>query len=170
MKNEGIGVFISNMMENLVKHGFPEKSVSFPYKSIQNSVSKKGYELDDILEFLREKGIHNSRNCDRIVFSAAKPTNEAKAAKSSSSEPIGDTSQSFEALFGNQDLGSVVSQASQLLKSMNTDQLEGLKKYIDDVKPQYITSFMKQFDGLSQDEKDQILKKAKDALKDKKFD
>ena len=128
----------TNIVQILEKNGYPEKKVSLPYKAIFESCKKHEVKLADVLKNLKEqKEIQNEIQDEKILFyskAIAEAQEKQEAAKESGSS---------EDLFGfSPDL------AAKAFEKLG-------------LTPEKIKEFQTMYEGLSPDQKKDILKTAK---------
>ena len=134
-----------NILRNLEKNGFPANSVALPLERLYESAHKSGINFNKVLELMASMGITNSKTPEKIVFSKAQPPAHATPSSDVESEAASPFSGfDFEALkkmdfsklnLKDLSLGSMMSQASSMMKNMSPSQLADIKKMYDQMSP-----------------------------------
>jgi hypothetical protein len=133
-----------NIKRNLTKNGFPEKSVSLPLEKLYESAHNEGLNFNKVLDVLTVDGIGHEKTAERIIFS------KLMEAKPEVTSPFsGFNMDSLKDLdFKNMDMGSMMSRAKDLMKSMSPDQLKEIKKMYDNMSPEERQKIMDQAKNL----------------------
>ncbi len=111
--------FLEKIEKNLLKNGFPAKSVSFPLESLYEGAHKCGANLNKILETLSEKGISNEKTVEKIVFTKQDVFSD-------------DVMEQFKGM----DMDDVRSKSEQMMKDMPPEQLEYAKQMFSNMSEQ----------------------------------
>jgi len=130
--------FIKQISENLKGNGFPEKKVSLPLEKMYEIADSKGLSFNDVLREMKEKhGIESLLETERVIFSST-------AQK--------DTPQSNPFSFNPEEL-----------KNMDQDELKDkAQSFMKSMSPEQMAEIQKTFANMSQDEKDEIMRKGKE--------
>jgi len=145
MQEKVYGEFIVKIMETLSNHGFPEKKVALSLDKLYESASNKGLSFNRVLEFLKEKGIDHEKTTEKIIFLERQP--EAEVVQVEANNPLNDIMGMASGMFGNMNLTDMMSKASTLINSMTPEQKAAIQNL---------------YQGMSEEEKQDIMKKAKD--------
>ena len=134
-----------NILRNLEKNGFPGNAVALPLERLYESAHKSGINFNKVLDLLLAMGIANAKTAEKITFSKALPAAPAEVQMASDAEggnPFAGLNldalknMDFSQLdFKGLNLGSMMSQASAMMKNMSSSQLADLKKMYDQMSP-----------------------------------
>ena len=130
--------FIKQIKENLKGNGFPEKKVSLPLEKMYEIADSKGLSFNDVLREMKENhGIESLLETERVIFSStAQKDAESK-------EPF-----SFN---------------PEELKNMDQDELKDkAQSFMKSMSPEQMAEIQKTFANMSQEEKDEIMRKGKE--------
>ena len=139
-----------SILQSINKNGFPEKSVRLPFQAIFDACKREGTSLSNVLGALEEKGILNEIGNDKILFFSKKsnqPQQAPEQEETGSGNPFG-IPDSF--LKGVPD--SLIKEGMEKMKGMDPQIIEGLKK---------------QFMNMSPEERNEMIKKASEMMKNK---
>lgn len=115
--------FVQSVIDNIKKHGFPDKRVAFPLEKMYELASDKGISFNKVLATLAEIKIGHEKTPEKIIFFPIKDEPKPQpAAPSIPGFPGFDPS----ALAG-MDLTKLVEQAQQMMATMTPEQLESVK-------------------------------------------
>jgi hypothetical protein len=64
-----LAAFVERIVEQLTKHGFPERQVSFPIERMYEAASAKGLSFNKVLDVLAERGIAHEKTPEKVIFS-----------------------------------------------------------------------------------------------------
>ncbi len=129
-----IDKFIEQIIKNLEMNGFPLKKISFDLERLYEMADKHGLSFNNVAERLLEIGIHTENTTDKIVFSKV--------------EKQPDTATDFEDKFEFPDMNSdTFKQAQEMLSKMSPEEMESMKNM---------------FENMSDADKAEMMKKAKD--------
>ena len=130
--------FIKQIEENLKSNGFPEKKVSLPLEKMYEIADSKGLSFNDVLREMKEKhGIESLLETERVIFSSTAQE---------------DTSQDKPFSFNPEEL-----------KNMDQDELKDkAQSFMKSMSPEQMAEIQKTFANMSQDEKDEIMRKGKE--------
>ena len=130
--------FIKQIKANLKNNGFPEKKVSLPLEKMYEVADSKDLSFNEILKVMKEKyGIDSLLETERVIFS------DAKANSSSQNTPFSFNPEELK----NMDQGELKEKAQNFMKSMSPEQMAEIQKT---------------FANMSQEEKDEIMRKGKE--------
>lgn len=153
------GEFILKILQTLDQNGFPDKKVSLPLEKLYESAHAKGINFNRILEFLSEKeGISHQKEGDRIIFSKSVPPDTEQTASSPFSGFNMDG-------LKNMDLGSIMSQAQELMKNLSPDQISKAQEFVKNMPPEQMEKMANMFSGMSPEQVDDLKSKAEKFLK-----
>jgi hypothetical protein len=139
-----------NIMRNLEKNGFPGNPVALPLERLYESAHNAGLNFNKVLDFLQAKGVANTKTAEKIIFSKAVPlASNAPPNQPSPNQPSNEPSSGFSGIdldsikkmdFSKLDLnglnvGSMMSQATEMMKNMSGSQLSELKQMFDKMSP-----------------------------------
>ena len=145
MQEKVYGEFIVKIMETLSNNGFPEKKVALSLDKLYESASNKGLSFNKVLEFLKEKGIDHEKTTEKIIFLERQIP--APEAKQDLQNPLHDIMGMASGMLGNMNLTEMMAKASTLINSMSPEQKAAIQNL---------------YQGMSEEEKQDIMKKAKD--------
>ena len=130
--------FIKQIEENLKGNGFPEKKVSLPLEKMYEIADSKGLSFNDVLREMKEKhGIESLLETERVIFSSTAQENAEQK------EPF-----SFN---------------PEELKNMDQDELKDkAQSFMKSMSPEQMAEIQKTFANMSQEEKDEIMRKGKE--------
>lgn len=150
------GDFIANLLANLTKNGFPDKKVALPLDKLYESAHSKGVNLNKILIFLlEEKNIDHEKTSTKIIFA---PKQEAPLAQDS--EPIPGIEHMDDIIkLGKQMFGDSIPGPGDLNFTELAKKARGM---IETMTPEQIANLQKMAGGLTEDQKKDLMKKAKD--------
>jgi len=156
------GEFIANLLKNLAQNGFPEKKVAFSLEKLYESAHNK-VNLNKVLTFLsEEKAINHEKTSTKIIFFAKEdlPTEpeQSSSPEIPGLEDIGDILKLGQEMFGN-----VLN--PDLLKNENMSMAslaEKARAMMASMSPEQIQSIQKMFSNIPADQKEALMKKAKD--------
>tara|TARA_Y100001970_G_C14207647_1_gene845010 strand:- start:324 stop:740 length:417 start_codon:yes stop_codon:yes gene_type:complete len=128
--------FIKQIVQNLKNNGFPEKKVSLPLEKMYEIADSKGLSFNEVLKVIKdEHGIESLLETERVIFSNA---NNATQEKPFSFNP-------------------------EELKNMDQDELkEKAQNFMKSMSPEQMAEIQKTFANMSQEEKDEIMRKGKE--------
>tara|TARA_B100000287_G_C20264957_1_gene635563 strand:- start:145 stop:561 length:417 start_codon:yes stop_codon:yes gene_type:complete len=128
--------FIKQIVENLKNNGFPEKKVSLPLEKMYEIADSKGLSFNEVLKVMKEKhGVESLLETERVIFSSA---NSASQKSPFSFNP-------------------------EELKNMDQDELkEKAQNFMKSMSPEQMAEIQKTFANMSQEEKDEIMRKGKE--------
>ena len=130
--------FIKQIEENLKSNGFPEKKVSLPLEKMYEIADLKGLSFNEVLKAMKEKhGIESTLETERVIFSIAEKSNAPHEAPFSFNP--------------------------EELKNMDQDELrEKAQSFMKSMSPEQMAEIQKTFANMSQEEKDEIMRKGKE--------
>ena len=130
--------FIKQIEENLKGNGFPEKKVSLPLEKMYEIADSKGLSFNDVLREMKEKhGIESLLETERVIFSSTAQKDAGNK------EPF-----SFN---------------PEELKNMDQDELKDkAQSFMKSMSPEQMAEIQKTFANMSQEEKDEIMRKGKE--------
>ena len=130
--------FIKQIEENLQGNGFPEKKVSLPLEKMYEIADSKGLSFNDVLREMKEKhGIESLLETERVIFSSTAQR---------------DTEQKKPFSFNPEEL-----------KNMDQDELKDkAQSFMKSMSPEQMAEIQKTFANMSQEEKDEIMRKGKE--------
>lgn len=146
--------FIEKIKSTLDKNGFPEKKVSLPLAKVQAAVEAKGLDLEMLLSRLTMFGYHSSIGTEKIIFSDSEIVEEAP----SNNGPAGGI---FDELGGMGDMFKTLD--LDALKNMSQEELMGqVSNIMGSMSAEQQQSMMDMYQNMSDEEKANIMGKAKD--------
>lgn len=125
--------FIEKILNTLESNGFPAKKVSLPTEKLYEAADNKDLSLNTVLEQIKATGIESEITPEKIIFS-----------KVSLESPLGGFDPSK---LKDMSQEEVMKKAQEFMKSMTPDQMSEVKNM---------------YANMSQDEKDEVMKKGKD--------
>ncbi len=60
--------FVSNIVSNLNKNGYPSKRVALPLERLYESAYEKGLNFNKALTLLEEQGISHEKTAEKVIF------------------------------------------------------------------------------------------------------
>lgn len=146
MSDQAYGEFIVKIIETLRKNGYPERQVALPLEKMYESAHNRGINFNKVLEFLKTKeDIAHRKTDEKIIFY---PSSQDMEAQAEGDEPL--NFQELSQLFSKIDMSdpsSIIKQSQELLGKLPPEQLQKL---------------MGMFNSLTDEKKEEILKKGKD--------
>jgi len=121
--------FVSLVLKNLSKNGFPEKAVSFPLEKMYETASERGFSFNKVRDALKLKQIHSEISGDRVIF-----TQEAVA-----EDPF--------------DMSKMAEVAQKMFQNMTPEQQAQMSQMIQNMDPAEIEKIKTQWDQMPADEK-----------------
>ena len=130
--------FISQIEENLKRNGYPDKKVSLPLEKMYEVADSKGLSFNAVLKVMKEEhGVEGLLETDRVIFSPVKEN------QSTPNSPF--------------------SLNPEDLKNMDQDELkEKAQSFMKSMSPEQMAEIQKTFNNMSQEEKDELMKKGKE--------
>lgn len=157
------GEFIVKILETLNKNGFPDKQVALPLEKMYASAAEKGINFNRILDFLLEKeGIGNRKDGERIIFFKEEAVEATEDASSQGFTPPFDMD-----AMKNMDLGSLMSQASSILKNMTPEQMSQAMEMAKNMSGDQVNQMKNMFQNMSPEQKEELKKQAESFTKPK---
>lgn len=144
----------SNQVEESVKHsitknGFPKKIVKLPFKPVYDCCKQYGTSLTVVLENLAKEHMHGKVKGDFIEF-RAEPHSQDKP----NTNPDSRTSETLQEMLKSIKIGQDGANASLNIASLQKQVLEQMSK----MSPEQIEALKKKVDNLSEEEKKNLLK------------
>lgn len=155
------GDFIANLLSNLSKNGFPERKVALPLDKLYESAHNKGVNFNKILAFLLEqKDIDHEKTSTKIIFS---PKADVSKDPDPSDVMPGIENMSDIIKLGQQMFGDNITPENMSAEDLNFSELaKKARGMIANMTPEQIANLQKMAGGLSEDQKKDLMKKAKD--------
>lgn len=114
--------FCQSIIDNIKKHGFPEKKVAFPLERMYEAAEKRGVNFNKVLETLCSIQIDHQKTPEKIIFFPRAP------------EPNPETPAPFPGMDGEgMDMGKMMSMASQMMQNMSPEQLASIQKMYENM-------------------------------------
>ncbi|MCU0662682.1 MAG: hypothetical protein MUC50_10200 [Myxococcota bacterium] len=114
--------FVQSVIDNIKKHGFPDKRVAFPLERMYEIAAEKGYNFNKVLLTLEEIKIGHEKTPEKIIFYPIKE--EPKPAPGS----LPGFPKGFDpSAVAGMDLTGLMEQAQKMLANMTPEQLENVK-------------------------------------------
>ncbi len=145
--------FVQSVIDNIKKNGFPEKRVAFPLEKMYEIAYEKGFNFNKVLATLKEIKIDHKKTEEKIIFfpeneelkkTAPKPAENPRPANPMDAfANMGDLNPD---MFKNMNMTDMMSAASSMMKNMKPDQINAMKDM---------------YENLSEEEKKEIMDKAK---------
>lgn len=158
------GEFIANLINNLNKNGFPEKKVALPLETLYESAHNKGVNFNKVLTFLaEEKGISHEKTSTKVIFF-----------HEPSQEPASTDEQGLPGLEGLGNMEDLLKLGQQMFGDAKTPEdiksgdfsFAALSKKVSDLlstmSPEQIRNLQKMVASLPDDQKQELIKKARD--------
>jgi hypothetical protein len=132
--------FVQSVIDNIKKHGFPDKKVAFPLEKMYEIASDKGFNFNKVLTTLEEIKIGHKKTPEKIIFYPLKDEPVTPPGPIPGFPPAG-----FDlgALSG-MDLGQLVEQAQRALASMTPEQIENIKSMYENMPDEEKASLIEQ--------------------------
>ncbi|MBQ48391.1 MAG: hypothetical protein CMP10_13305 [Zetaproteobacteria bacterium] len=154
--SQAYGSFITTIICNLEKNGFPEKQVALPMEKLWESAHNKGLNLNKVLEFLKEKkDIDHKKDGERIVFFK----------KVEISDNIQNSTETQDVVKDMPNMGNIFNEMGNLgdMKNMNMkDMFAQASAMMKNLNPQQLDAIKSMYENMDEDQKNEMMKKAKD--------
>ena len=151
MNENDYGAFIVQIMKTLEKNGFPANKVALPLERLYESAYQKGLNFNKVLSFLSDKGIHHEKTTEKVIFSAQPTSPPVEPEKEPPAAGLGDLKDMFAGLdleaFRGKNPADLMAGAMELMKKLSPEQRAAMENL---------------YGGMSDEEKSDIMKKAKD--------
>jgi hypothetical protein len=125
----------TRILHNLQKNSFPEKEVSFPFRSLFEASKNEGVKLSAVLKELEEENIFHSLKEEKIIFRSTKP--EVKDEGINSTNPYG----------------------------VPDEIMQRAMEQIEKMSPEQISEIQEQVKKMSPEERENLVKKAQSFMK-----
>ncbi|HYX34449.1 MAG TPA: hypothetical protein VE954_15195 [Oligoflexus sp.] len=129
--DSNINDFISLVLTNLTKNGFPDKAVSFPLEKMYQSASQRGFSFNKVRDILREQGVETELTEERVIFTEALTENAG---------------------LNDFDLQQT---AAQIFQQMSPEQRAEIARMMQDIPPADLENLKRQWESMSDEEKAQ---------------
>jgi len=136
--------FVLNLVRILEKNGYPDKRVALPLERLYEAAYEKQLNFNNALTILAERGIAHEKTNTRVVFF---PHVAASVVAEATANPFA----AFSGLDAEQlqgaNLQELLARAQEMLQSMP---------------PEQVRQFQELYAGMSQTEREEMMRKAKD--------
>jgi hypothetical protein len=139
-----LSAFVERVAQQLTKHGFPERAVSFPIEKMYESAAAKGLSFNKVLELLGERGIAHEKTPEKIIFSpttAAPPQPAPSAFAGLDPSMFGGLDPS---MFAGMSQEQLLSAAQSAMQQMGPDQMAALRAMVEGMTPEQQAEMLEQ--------------------------
>jgi hypothetical protein len=143
--------FVKSVIDNVKKHGFPDKKVAFPLETMYGIAEKKGINFNRVLETLDSIQIAHEKTPEKIIFYpkdrvAEKNEKDVEDGFQSSSPDI----------FQNLDFGrlgkvspeDMMAAAASMMQNMSPEQLSNIKAMYENMSDEERAALIEQVKNL----------------------
>jgi hypothetical protein len=134
--NEALSAFADRILEQLAKHGFPERRVAFPLERMYESADAKGLSFNKVLEVLAERGVGHEKTPEKVIF--------APAAIAPSFPDAGTFAGLDPAMFAGLSPEELMGMAQAAMQQMGPDQLAAMRAMFEGMTPEEQAALMEQ--------------------------
>ena len=131
-----LATFVQHVVQQLAKHGFPERHVSFPIEKMYEAAAAKGLSFNRVLDVLAERGIAHEKTPEKIVFSPA-----ASAPPVSGPGPFPGLDP---AMFAGMSKEQLMAAAQTAMQQLGPEQLAALQAMIEGMTPEQQAEMIEQ--------------------------
>lgn len=144
--------FAQSVIDNVKKHGFPDRKVAFPLEQLYEAAERKGINFNKVLVTLDEIQIAHTKTPEKIIFY---PKDRAVAPAGAPSEKAAPDASfpGFDAsLFAKldpsvlqgMDPANLMGVAANILQGMSPEQLESMRRSVEDMSDEERAAMMDQ--------------------------
>jgi hypothetical protein len=119
--------FVERVAQQLTKHGFPERQVSFPIEKMYESAATKGLSFNKVLDLLAERGIAHEKTPEKVIFSPAATTVLPDASAFGGLDP---------SMFAGMSQEQLMAAAQAAMQQMSPEQLEAMRAMVEGMTPE----------------------------------
>ncbi len=123
-----LAAFVEHLAQQLAKHGYPERRVSFPIERLYESAAAKDLSFNKVLDALAERGIAHEKTPEKVIFS---PATTAPAVPDPSAFAGLDP-----AMFAGLSTEQLMAAAQTAMQQMGPEQLGALRAMIEGLTPE----------------------------------
>ena len=138
--------FVQNIIDNIKKHGFPDKRVAFPIESLYEAAEKKDINFNKVLETLDSIQIAHEKTPEKIIF-YPKDRVQQTAPPSEPDLPGIDPGMFRNldpGMFRNMNFQEMMSAAAGMMQNMSPQQLEAIKSMYENMSDEERLALMEQ--------------------------
>jgi hypothetical protein len=141
--------FVQSVIDNVKKHGFPEKKVAFPLEQLYEAAEKKGINFNKVLVTLDEIQIAHEKTPEKIIFypkDRQAPPVETSPTPGPSFPGIDPSmfANLDPSVLQNMDSANLMGVAANILQNMSPEQLESMKRSLEDLSDEEREAMMDQ--------------------------
>ncbi len=133
--------FVQSVIDNVKRHGFPDKKVAFPIEQLYEAAHKKGINFNKVLESLDEIQISHEKTPEKIIFFP-----KSRGGDGEKTNPMEAFAGMDPQMFRGKSPAEMMAAAASMMKNMGPGQLESIKAM---------------YDNMSEEERAAILEQAK---------
>ena len=142
--------FVQSIIDNVKKHGFPDKKVAFPLERMYEIAEEKGLNFNKVLDTLDSIQIAHKKTPEKIIFY---PKDREAPPPSPASEDLGGIDPGLFAdldpnMFKNMDLQQMMGAASAMIENMSPEQLQAVKNMYENMSDEDREAMMAQMKKL----------------------
>jgi len=155
MDNPDFREFTQKIIDNIKKHGFPEKKVAFPLEQLYEAAYNKGINFNKVLETLDEIQIAHEKTPEKIIFFPKDRGEEDKVERAGPAKsPMDMFAHMAPDLMENMDMSS--------MKDMNmSDMMKAASQMLQKMDPEKLNTLKDTFGNMSEEERAELLENAK---------
>ena len=148
--------FLKLVEENLVKNGFPAKSVTFPLDKMFEEADKRGFSFNRVRDELDKKQIFSTLVEDKVLFTATKSVANQAIRQPDDLSTSATRSQTANTQSDLNDESYLLKLAEQMLGNMSAEQRAAIEETMSKISPKEMAALQEQWQQMSQDEKQKV--------------
>ncbi len=125
--------FVQNVIDNVKKHGFPDKKVAFPLEQLYEAAEEKGLNFNKVLETLDGIQIAHTKTPEKIIFYPKDREPPSPSPRPSTDIDMNLSVDLDPAMLENMDLNGMMQAAAAAMKNMSPEQLQSIKSMYDNL-------------------------------------
>ena len=123
-----LAAFVEHIVQQLAKHGYPERRVAFPIERMYESAAAKDLSFNKVLDALAERGIAHEKTPEKVIFC---PVETAAVVPDLSAFAGLDP-----AMFAGLSTEQLMAAAQTAMQQMGPEQLSALRGMIEGMTPE----------------------------------
>ena len=141
------GEFIANIIRILHENGYPDKRVTLPLEKMYEVAHEKGINFNKVLEFLKDQmQIDHEKTTEKLIF-YPKEEKEPEPTAAGGEDPM----QAF------------MNMGPDVLKNLNFPEImDKASEMVKNLKPEQLAEYKKMFMEMTEEERKEMMKKAKE--------
>ena len=128
--------FAEHVAQQLTKHGFPERPVSFPIERMYEAAAAKGLSFNKVLDVLAERGIAHEKTPEKVIFS---PLDSAAAFPDAGAFAGLDPS-----MLAGMSQEQMLAAAQAAMQQMSPEQLDAVRAMVEGMTPEQQAEMIEQ--------------------------